>query len=72
LKVDAERNGIQYRDESGRYADFHALRYTWATFLLDKDLKSASSLPPVGHYYRYAFLDMTVIMHRWGLCSVAD
>ncbi len=33
LKVDAERNGIAYRDESGRYADFHALRYTWATFL---------------------------------------
>jgi len=33
LKVDAERNGIQYRDQSGRYADSHALRYTWATFL---------------------------------------
>ncbi len=33
LKVDAERNGIAYRDEDGRYADFHALRYTWATFL---------------------------------------
>ncbi len=33
LKVDAERNGVAYRDELGRYADFHALRYTWATFL---------------------------------------
>ncbi len=33
LKVDAERNGIAYRDGQGRYADFHALRYTWATFL---------------------------------------
>jgi predicted RNA binding protein YcfA (HicA-like mRNA interferase family) len=33
LKVDAERNGIQYRDELGRYADSHALHYTWATFL---------------------------------------
>ena len=33
LKVDADRNGIAYRDESGRYADFHALRHTWATFL---------------------------------------
>jgi len=33
LKVDAKRNGIAYRDEQGRYADFHALRYTWATFL---------------------------------------
>ena len=33
LKVDAERVGVAYRDEQGRYADFHALRYTWATFL---------------------------------------
>ena len=33
LRVDAERNGIAYRDELGRYADFHAFRYTWATFL---------------------------------------
>lgn len=33
LKVDAERNGIAYRDAQGRYADFHALRYTWDTFL---------------------------------------
>jgi integrase len=42
LKVDAERNGIHYRDESGRYADFHALRYTWATFLQRNDI------PPSG------------------------
>jgi integrase len=33
LKVDADRIGIAYQDEQGRYADFHALRYTWATFL---------------------------------------
>jgi len=33
LKVDCERNGIAYRDASGRYADFHSLRYTFATFL---------------------------------------
>ena len=33
LRKDAENNGISYRDASGRYADFHALRYTWATFL---------------------------------------
>ncbi len=26
LRKDLERNGIAYRDESGRYADFHALR----------------------------------------------
>jgi hypothetical protein len=33
LRKDLEQNGIPYRDELGRYADFHALRYTWATFL---------------------------------------
>jgi integrase len=33
LRVDAERVGVAYQDEQGRYADFHALRYTWATFL---------------------------------------
>ena len=33
LKVDGERVGVAYKDEEGRYADFHALRYTWATFM---------------------------------------
>jgi len=33
LRGDLESNGIAYQDESGRYADFHALRYTWTTFL---------------------------------------
>src|SRR5580698_4710183 len=33
LQKDAQANGITYQDEQGRYADFHALRYTWATFL---------------------------------------
>jgi integrase len=33
LQRDLERNGIAYQDGSGRYADFHAPRYTWATFL---------------------------------------
>jgi len=33
LQKDAEAIGIAYRDGLGRYADFHALRYTWATFL---------------------------------------
>jgi len=33
LKTDAEHTGIEYRDPQGRYADFHALRYTWATYL---------------------------------------
>jgi integrase len=33
LKVDSERVGVAYKDKQGRYADFHALRYTWATFM---------------------------------------
>ena len=33
LKVDAERVGVAYKDERGRFADFHALRYSWATFM---------------------------------------
>src|SRR5947207_2223713 len=33
LRADLEANGIAYQDELGRYADFHALRYTWTTFL---------------------------------------
>jgi integrase len=33
LKVDLQRVGVAYRDEQGRYADFHALRYTCATFM---------------------------------------
>ncbi len=33
LRADLEANGIAYQDVSGRDADFHALRYTWATFL---------------------------------------
>ena len=33
LQKDAQANGIVYQDEQGRYADFHALRYTFATFM---------------------------------------
>ena len=33
LKKDLKAAGIQYIDESGRYADFHALRYTFNTWL---------------------------------------
>ena len=33
LKVDAERVGVSYKDADGRYADFHALRYSWSTFM---------------------------------------
>ena len=33
LQKDAQANGIVYQDEQGRYADFHSLRYTFATFM---------------------------------------
>jgi len=33
LKVDAERVGVAYKDGEGRYADFHSLRYAFATFM---------------------------------------
>jgi integrase len=49
LKVDAKRNGIEYRDESGRYADFHALRYTWATFLQRNDIPQRFAMKLMRH-----------------------
>jgi integrase len=49
LKVDAERNGIHYRDELGRYADFHALRYTWATFLQRNDIPQRFAMKLMRH-----------------------
>jgi integrase len=49
LKVDAERNGIAYKDESGRYADFHALRYTWATFLQQNDIPQRFAMKLMRH-----------------------
>jgi integrase len=51
LKVDAERNLIQYRDESGRCADFHALRYTWATFLQRNDVPQRFAMKLMRHSY---------------------
>jgi integrase len=49
LKVDAKRNGIEYLDESGRYADFHALRYTWATFLQRNDIPQRFAMKLMRH-----------------------
>jgi hypothetical protein len=49
LKVDAGRNGIEYRDKSGRYADFHALRYTWATFLQQNDIPQRFAMKLMRH-----------------------
>ncbi len=36
LKKDLENAGIQYQDESGRFADFHCLRHTFITILSRK------------------------------------
>lgn len=33
IRRDMEKMGLTYRDAMGRDLDFHALRYTWATFL---------------------------------------
>jgi hypothetical protein len=49
LRADAERNGIHYRDERGRYADLHALRYTWATFLQRNDIPQRFAMKLMGH-----------------------
>jgi integrase len=49
LKVDAEANGVRYRDELGRYADFHALRYTWATFLQRNDVPQRFAMKLMRH-----------------------
>jgi integrase len=49
LKVDAERNGVEYLDESGRYADFHALRYTWGTFLQQNDIPQRFAMKLMRH-----------------------
>ena len=49
LKVDEERIGVEYRDETGRYADFHALRYTWATFLQRNDIPQRFAMKLMRH-----------------------
>jgi hypothetical protein len=42
-------NGIPYHDESGRYADFHALRYTWATFPQRNGVAQRFAMKPMRH-----------------------
>src|SRR5208282_5445721 len=49
LTLDAEANGIPYRDELGRYGDFHALRYTWATFLQRNGLAQRFAMKLMRH-----------------------
>jgi len=49
LRADAERNGIQYRDELGRYADFHALRYTCATWMQRNGVPARFAMKQMRH-----------------------
>jgi len=49
LEKDEEANGIAYQDEQGRYADFHALRYTWATFLASNKVPQRFAMKLMRH-----------------------
>jgi integrase len=56
LKFDLEAAGIPYVDESGRYADFHALRHTFITNMVKSGIspKAAQSLA------RHSTIDLTM------------
>jgi integrase len=56
LKYDLEAAGIPYVDESGRYADFHALRHTFITNMVKSGIspKVAQSLA------RHSTIDLTM------------
>ena len=56
LKYDLEEAGIPYVDESGRYADFHALRHTFITNMVKSGIspKAAQSLA------RHSTIDLTM------------
>ncbi len=49
IEKDCAAIGIAYRDETGRYADFHALRYTWATFLQRHDVPQRFAMKLMRH-----------------------
>ena len=49
LQKDAEANGIAYQDDLGRFADFHSLRYTWATFLQRNDIPQRFAMKLMRH-----------------------
>ncbi len=56
LKYDLQAAGVPYVDESGRYADFHALRHTFITNMVKSGIspKSAQSLA------RHSTIDLTM------------
>ena len=49
LKADLKRAGIPYKDEQGRYADFHSLRHTFATMLANSGIHPKTAQQLLGH-----------------------
>jgi hypothetical protein len=49
LRLDLEKAGIPYKDEMGRYADFHSLRYTWGTYLQRNGVNSRVAMELMRH-----------------------
>jgi len=49
LKVDAKRIGVACKDKQGRFADFHALRYTWATFMRKNGIADNFAIKQMRH-----------------------
>ena len=49
LKRDLEKVGIPFCDEQGRYADFHSLRYSWATHLQRQGVNSRMAMELMRH-----------------------
>jgi len=49
LKVDAKRVGVAYKDEQSRFADFHVLRYTWATFMRKNGIADNFAMKQMHH-----------------------
>jgi len=49
LQKDLEMAGIPYQDEQGRYAYFHSLRYTWATYLQKNGVNARATMELMRH-----------------------
>ncbi len=68
-RLDFERAGIADRDESGRFADLHAMRATMCTTLLDRGVPATK----VQRILRHANLSTTLRhYHKLSLASVAE
>ena len=49
LQKDLKQAGIAYRDDLGRFADFHALRYTFCTFMAVNDVPVRFAMKQMRH-----------------------